>query len=464
MARTFRVSAVIDAEDRASHAIKSVEGSVDSLKAVESEFRSEIDRLNKVLDETDGSLQRHGEAAESAGAKTKKLGEDTESTGKKADTFGRVVNSLATRLRSLLIITPIFSAITALGGAISAATASAIAAAPSYDRLRASVLGLYDSFLLGFRGSSDFEGGVSSLAGAFERVSPAIEAFGARIGGLISGFAEFAAKVPAFVEGMRNIAAETAGASTALSILDPIIAGINSKLGQVQGVLDGAEAALIRWAKSLFDAGVAASGAAAQNDLVSASADRAREAIAREELELTKLTRLLAQVGVTLKSETVPSFELVRDIITRADEAWRKGTISLEQLHQIEVKLGLANAELGETTSDLAGETTIATSAAEGFTAAQIAAAQATAGLVASMQSQVNLWRTNPDVFRGDFARQAAERRRRLSGAQDPLFENVGSFVTFTPGGSVVSQTPGGGTFTTVRRARATPNGGVVFF
>jgi hypothetical protein len=464
VARTFRVSAVIDAEDRASSTIRSVSGSVDSLTATEAEFREEIERLKGSLDETEASLKAQGSAADDTAEKTKKLGGETETSSKRADTFGRVVSSLATRLRSLLIITPIFTAITALGGAISAATASAIAAAPSYDRLRASVLGLYDSFLLGFRGSSDFEGGVSSLAGAFERVGPSIEAFGARIGGLISGFADFVARVPSFLEGMRNIASETAEASTALSILDPIIAGINSKLGQVQGVLDGASDALVRWAKSLFDAGVAASGAAAQNELVSASADRAREAIAREELELTKLTRLLSQVGLTLKSETIPSFELVRDIITRADEAWRKGTISLEQLRQIEVKLGLANEELGETTSDLAGETTIATSAVEGFTAAQIAAAQATAELVASMQSQVNLWRTNPDVFRGDFARQAAERRRRLSGAQDQLFPQLGSFVTFTQGASVVGSTPGGGTFTTIRRARATPSGGVVFY
>jgi hypothetical protein len=91
------------------------------------------------------------------------------------------------------------------------------------------------------------------------------------------------------------------------------------------------------------------------------------------------------------------------------------------------------------------------------FGNAQGAAAVQATQLAEALARQATTFRTNPELFRGDFARQAAERRARLSGSSigQPLF---GFQDPLLSGGG-----PSGGVFTRVTRPVARPDGGVEF-
>ena len=205
-------------------------------------------------------------------------------------------------------------------------------------------------------------------------------------------------------------------------------------------------------------------------DLVGArggfSSVRIAETIAEENALFSAFQAIAKGVGVTLREEVVPSFEQQRVVLDAADELYRRGRITIEQYNEVlqalrgsqdEVvesgeSLTLMQARLGQQVKDVTQNTL-------DFGRAQRLLAVETAAVNAELTNQVNLWRTNPDVFRGDFARQAAERRRRLSGGgSGSLIANPSPLF---PGLSV--STPSGGTFTTVRRAVARPDGGLTF-
>ena len=114
--------------------------------------------------------------------------------------------------------------------------------------------------------------------------------------------------------------------------------------------------------------------------------------------------------------------------------------------------LGLTYTSIIDTSSDesleeSAGSAVLGISS---FEAAQLAALAATERLTLAMRAQAN-------ELRGDFARQAAERRARLSGSSigQPLFSQGAR----DDDPSRLS----GGTFTTITRPRATADGRLLF-